>query len=141
MTVHLIKLAVGIRDVDHLESVQSGRLFSWNGQMVAPAYTRRQPRRDEELTDGGSIYWVIKGAIRCRQRILGFETAVEESGEPYCLLLLDPATVAVEPRPCKPFQGWRYLAPKDVPADLGDRAPGDEMPPEMMAELRALGLL
>jgi hypothetical protein len=98
------------------------------------------PKRGAELLDGGSIYWVIKGQIAARQKLLGLEPVVGEDGIGRCALLLDDEAVAVTPRPMRAFQGWRYLNPEDAPADL--TAPGAaEMPEELRRQLAELGLL
>jgi hypothetical protein len=104
--------------------------------------TRNTPRRAAELLDGGSIYWVIKGAIRARQRILSIEKRTDARGRRYCEVGLDPKLVETVARPCRPFQGWRYLEPPAAPADR-ERLSGDlgGMPPGMVEELRSLGLL
>jgi hypothetical protein len=142
MPLHLIKLAVGIRDVDHLSEVQAGRAFHREGERVVPGYTKRAPTRLDELVDGGSIYWVVKGSVRCRQRILALDMVKGEEGEAWCRLILDPGLVLVSPVAKRPFQGWRYLAAADAPRDVGAEADGsgDELPPHLLAELRALGL-
>ncbi|WP_323378370.1 DUF1489 family protein [Skermanella mucosa] len=140
MPIHLIKLAVGISDPDHLAEVQQGRRFVRDGMAVVPAYTRRKPRRPDEVTGGGSIYWVIKGQVRCRQRVLDFEMMDGEEGETWCRIILDPTLVPTLPQSKKAFQGWRYLEPDAAPRDLGDADPGGELPPHILAELRELGL-
>ena len=81
MPIHLIKMAVGIGDLDHLIEVQKGRHFVRDGRTVVPGYTRRKPRRPDEVTDGGSMYWVIKGQVRCRQRVLDFELVDGEEAD------------------------------------------------------------
>lgn len=134
--VHLIKLAVGCDGIDSLKAFQVGRLRS-HGHVFH--LTRMVPKRGDELTDGGSIYWVIKGQIAARQRILAVESEMDDEGRPHCHLTLDAEVIEVEPRAAKPFQGWRYLAAADAPRD---RRPGEsEPPPEMAEELRRLGLL
>ena len=139
MALHLIKLAVGVDDVAHLRKLQKERRRE-RGRYVF--YTRHMPRRREEILDGGSIYWVIKGHIRVRERILGFIPVVEDDGERYCLVRYDPKLVETVWQPKRPFQGWRYLLPKDAPADRPVKAgKADELPPAMAEELRALGLL
>ncbi|HZH27373.1 MAG TPA: DUF1489 domain-containing protein [Azospirillaceae bacterium] len=142
MALHLIKLAVGITDVDHLARVQADRIIQRDGRPVVPGWTRRAPTRVDELADGGCMYWVVKGAVRCRQRLLGFETDVDGEGKPFCRILLEPQLVETLPSPRKAFQGWRYLKPADAPPDLASAGEGAaEMPPELREELRALGLL
>jgi hypothetical protein len=146
MALNLIKLSVGVTDVDHLARLQQGRLERRDGRDVVYGWTRMMPKRREDLLDGGSLYWVIKLVARVRQRILDLESAIdEEDGRPYCRIVLDPTLVPVSPRSWKPFQGWRYLAPADAPADIGAAAQGadgeEPMPAALVAELRALGLV
>ena len=140
MTLHLIKLSVGTEDVDDLRHWQARRL-----KQIGRVFhrTRMMPRRRKQLlAGGGSIYWVIKGAIRARQRLTGVEPAVDEEGRPCTLLLLDPELVRTAPRPHRAFQGWRYYAAEDAPPDLEDLPTGvGNMPPELVAELHELGLL
>jgi hypothetical protein len=139
MALHLIKLAVGVEDVAQLRRLQKERRRE-RGRYVF--YTRHLPRRREEILDSGSIYWVIKGHVRVRQRILGFIPVVEEDGERYCLVRYDPKAIETVWQPKRPFQGWRYLVPKDAPPDRPAHAAGDdELPPAIAQELRALGLL
>jgi hypothetical protein len=143
MTLHLIKLAVGIRDVDHLAAVQELRL-KHAGESGGPAnlrhVTRNTPRRSAELLDGGSMYWVIKGFIRVRQRLTAIEP-VGDTGEPRCALILDPTLVPTRLRSHRAFQGWRYFRPEDVPPDAAARDLDVDIPEEMAAELKELGLL
>ncbi len=99
-------------------------------------------RRADELRDGGSLYWVIRGEIMCRQRILDVRPFVDKEGVGRCHLVLEPKLVLVEPRPWRAFQGWRYLMVKDAPRDLDRVAPGAKnMPEALRRELRELGLL
>ncbi|WP_342666045.1 DUF1489 domain-containing protein [Skermanella stibiiresistens] len=140
MPIHMIKMAVGITDPDHLAEVQQGRRFVREGQSVVPAYTRRKPRRPDEVIDGGSIYWVVKGQVRCRQRVVDFELVDGEEGQTWCRIILDPTLVPTVPQSKKPFQGWRYLEPDLAPRDLADADPEGELPPHILAELRELGL-
>ena len=100
------------------------------------------PKRVEELTDGGSLYWVIKGQIAARQKLLEIRPFTDADGIGRCHLVLEPNVTPVHPRPCRPFQGWRYLAAKDAPPDLGKSSGAiAEMPEELRRELRELGLL
>ena len=104
--------------------------------------TRMVPKRADELLDGGSIYWVIRGQIACRERILAVRPFVDKEGIGRCHLVLDPKCVLVEPRPFRAFQGWRYLEVKDAPRDLDRAAPGvGAMPEPLRRELRDLGLI
>jgi hypothetical protein len=100
------------------------------------------PKRADELTDGGSLYWVIRGQVMCRQKLRGVRPYVDKAGVGRCELALEPKVIAVEPRPWRAFQGWRYLDVKDAPRDLDRAAPGAKnMPETMRRELRELGLL
>ncbi len=145
MTVHLIKMAVGVDDVRHLAHIQAGRLRQARERGEAAVlrhYTRHTPRRSAELTDGGSLYWVIKGFIRVRQEIRAVERSVDAEGRPSCALVLDPGLVRTSLQVCRPFQGWRYLGAENAPADLSLLAEKtDGVPQELAAELRHLGRL
>ncbi|MEX2453894.1 MAG: DUF1489 domain-containing protein [Rhodospirillaceae bacterium] len=145
MTVHLIKLAVGIDSFPHLAERQRQRIAeaeAAGGDARLRHLTRSTPRRADEAVDGGSIYWVIKGAIRARQRIVAVEPAVSRNGLPRCALILDPDLVPVRAQPRRAFQGWRYLDPADAPPDaIGVVDEADELPAHMAEELRELGLL
>lgn len=138
-TLHLIKLSVGTDNVADLRRWQRERLAK-TGKLWHR--TRMLPKRAEELLAGGSIYWVIRGMIRARQRLTAIERVADRAGRPDTHLMLDSKIVPVLPTPYRAFQGWRYLLPKDAPPDLA-RDAGDlaEMPPEMLAELRQLGLV
>ena len=104
--------------------------------------TRMVPKRADELRDGGSLYWVIRGEVMCRQRLVDVRPFVDKEGIGRCHLVLEPKLVLVEPRPWRAFQGWRYLAAKDAPRDLDRVAPGAKnMPEALRRELRELGLL
>ncbi len=141
MPVHIIKLAVGIDDVEHLAKVQKTlRLTSGNPR----CRTRNAPRRAEEVLDGGSLYWVIGGYIMVRQEILALHEN-EKDGKPECLIELNPDHVLVEPTHRRPFQGWRYLKADDAPPDIGKARKkafvDPKMTKDMQRELRKLGLL
>jgi hypothetical protein len=146
VTLHLVKLCVGALSIEDLAEWQAAqRAFKPKGGCKQRVFhtTFQTPRRQAELLEGGSLYWVIKGLIQCRQRLTGFEDGHKEDGSPCCLLLLDPKIVPVRPVPRKAFQGWRYLDAADAPADLkSGRQDGIAgMPPKMRRELAALGLI
>ena len=114
------------------------------GQAAQPVHvTRTLPKRHREIAGKGSIYWVIRGTLSCRQAITAIEKLTDADGIPRCRLVFDPRLVPVSPRPCRPFQGWRYLTSRDAPADLGAGQSGDlaEMPEALRRELVGLGLL
>ncbi len=145
MAVNLLKMAVGVVSLSHLARLQRdrsdrARVAGQPGELRH--FTRNTPRRAAEVVAGGSIYWVIGGRIRARQRILRIERSRDAAGIPRCALVLDPGIVAVEPAPHRPFQGWRYLDARDAPPDRpGHREPDASIPPELADELRSLGLL
>lgn len=134
--IHLIKLAVGCDDIDILKGYQEQRLKAY-GQVFH--LTRMTPKRGDELIEGGSLYWVIRGQVTARQRVLEIEEDHDDEGKARCRLVLAPEVIEVERRPFRAFQGWRYLKPEDAPPDR--RAGEEEPPPEMAEELRRLGLL
>ena len=138
--LHLVKMAVGATDIEHLRRVRAERLAQRGWGAV---YTRNHPRRVEAVLDGGSLYWVIKGQIRARQRILGFHSERDDNGRAYCLIEIDEMVVPTLPRAFRPFQGWRYLPPADAPKDAPGGPAGDfaALPDHMLAELRELGLI
>ncbi|GAB5389499.1 MAG: DUF1489 domain-containing protein [Alphaproteobacteria bacterium] len=137
MVMHMIKLSVGSDSPATLDEWQrSARLTEMEGQEASWHITRQMPRQRDEILNGGSIYWVIKGEIRCRQPVLGLDPIQDEEGTKYCKITLGRPLVLTVPVPRRPFQGWRYLKPGDEPPDLDGN--GDS---EMAAELRALGLL
>ncbi len=139
MALHLIKLAVGVEDFGDLRRLQKERRKE-RGRYCF--FTRHMPRRTDELLGGGSIYWVIKGHIQARQRLLRFSQIQAEDGERYCMVGYDRNLVPTFLQPRRAFQGWRYLSAKDAPADRRSGAGEDaDLPPAMVKELRTLGLL
>ena len=145
MALHLIKLCVGCDSVQDLVGWIKQKLKDKRKRREKPEHihrTRMVPKRATELTDGGSLYWVIRGEIMCRQRIRDVRAFRDKDGVGRCGLVLDPKVVLVAPRPYRPFQGWRYLAAADAPRDLDKAAPGAAaMPEKLRRELRELGLM
>jgi len=145
MALHLLKLCVGALSLEDLRDWVSARLSEAakrGGPRRTVHVTRMVPKRADELLDGGSLYWVIKGQIAARQRIVAIEPFMDGDGIRRCKLWLDGAVVAVAPRPMRAFQGWRYYEAKDAPPDLGETQPGlAEMPEKLRRELAGLGLL
>ncbi len=148
--LHLIKLCVGCESVKDLEDWIKERLKANKAGGAKAGARKRQrnhttrmvPKRAEEIVAGGSLYWVIRGQIMCRERILDIRPFVDKEGVGRCHVVLDCKPVLVEPRPYRAFQGWRYLDVKDAPRDLDRAAPGARnMPEAMRRELRDLGLL
>ena len=101
--------------------------------------TRMVPKRREEILDGGSLYWVIKGTLAIRQRLIDIRPFVDKEGVSRCHLVYDKEIVLVQPRPKRAFQGWRYLTAKEAPPDMGKSA--KDLPDKLRRELSELGLL
>ena len=145
MPIHLLKLCVGAESIGDLQGWIDQRMAfkKKRGEPQEHIHTTRMtPKRAEELLDGGSLYWVIKGQVAAREKLLDIRPFTDAEGIGRTDLVLDGAVVPVMPRPCRPFQGWRYLHAKDAPEDLGRNA-GQiaEMPEMLRRELRELGLL
>jgi hypothetical protein len=145
MALHMLKLCVGCNSIADLEGWISESMALWRrlGKPEEQSHTTRMvPKRIAEILDGGSLYWVIKGQVACRQRITDIRPFTDGEGIGRCHLVLEPVVIAVEPRPCRPFQGWRYMDETSVPRDLGAGG-GDllAMPEELRRELRQLGLI
>jgi hypothetical protein len=143
VALHLIKLCVGCDSVKDLEDWIREKLRTQKKRAREHIHTTRMvPKRADELVDGGSLFWVIRGQVSCRQRILAVRPFVDRHGIGRCRLALEPKVVLVEPRAWRAFQGWRYLELGDAPRDLDRAAPGArDMPENLRRELRELGLL
>jgi hypothetical protein len=146
MTVHIIKLCVGADSVEDLAAWQRQRtaeIERQTGRAFLYHTTRMVPKRQADVLDGGSIYWVIRGVIQARQAILGFEDGQKEDGSRCCLIVLDPELVLVKATRRRAFQGWRYLEVEDAPTDLATGEAGDlgRMPAQMRRELAELCLI
>ncbi len=139
--VNLIKLSVGTESVEDLAV--------WQAQPRAQAadglprhVTRMWPKREAELLNGGSIYWVIKGVIQCRQQVLRLDEVQGADGIRRCAIVLDPELHRTAQALRRPFQGWRYLKPEDSPADLpAGRAEEPSLPPDLSAALAEIGVI
>ncbi|MCO5093043.1 DUF1489 family protein [Bosea sp. (in: a-proteobacteria)] len=145
MPLHLLKLCVGAESITDLEEWIAERMAQRRarGEPAEQLHTTRMvPRKVAEILDGGSLYWVIKGQVSARQRLIDIRPFTDGEGIGRCHLVMEPVVVPVEPRPYRPFQGWRYLEAKDAPRDLADHG-GDlgEMPEALRRELAGLGLL
>ena len=139
--IHVLKLSVGTESVEGLERWQR-RPQVRTADGLPRHVTRMWPRREAELTSGGSIYWVIRGVVMARQRVVRLEEVVREDGVRRCGLVLEPELVRTEPQPRRPFQGWRYLASADAPRDLrAGRESEAPLPPRLAAALSEIGVL
>lgn len=138
--MNLLKLCVGADSVEDLTDWQDSQRGRWPAGRAVHV-TRMWPRREADILDGGSLYWVIKGVILCRQRLLGLEEVRGDDGIARCALVLDAAVIRTEAAPRRPFQGWRYLDPGDSPRDLPQGRSGDDALPEPLARaLAEIGL-
>lgn len=146
MTIHIVKLCVGCDSIEDLAAWQSERLKQMKADKQKPELFHRtfmMPKRREELLDGGSLYWVIKGVIQVRQKLRDLREGNRPDGTPCALFILDRTLVHVRPIPRRAFQGWRYLTADDAPTDLASGRGGDldAMPAKLRRELAELGLL
>jgi hypothetical protein len=138
--IDLVKLCVGADSVEDLLAWHAANRARWPAGRTVHV-TRMWPRRQDEVLAGGSLYWVIRGVILARQRVLGLEERRGEDGVLRCAIHLDAAVVRTEPAPRRPFQGWRYLPPAEAPRDLpAGRAADDALPAALAAALADLGL-
>ena len=145
MALHLLKLCVGADSIRDLEDWIKARLAlaSLHGHVPEQIHTTRMmPRRAEELLDGGSLFWVIKGQVAARQKLQAIRPFTDPQGIGRCDLVLQPQVVPLRTRPCRPFQGWRYMQAADAPEDsAGGIGESPDMPDTLRRELRELGLM
>jgi len=146
MPLHLIKLCVGCDSIKDLKGWIAERVQAARKKGLPPRHihiTRMTPKRTEELLAGGSLYWVIRGEIAAREKLIAIEPFRDRDGIGRCRLVMQPKVIAVSPRPMRAFQGWRYFTEDAVPPDLGKAAAASvaAMPEPMRRELRDLGLL
>ncbi|EAU45216.1 DUF1489 family protein [Salipiger bermudensis] len=138
---HLIKLSAGTESLETLAAWQASRAAQTEDGLPRHV-TRMWPRREAEVLNGGSIYWVFKGLIQCRQPILRLDPVTGSDGVERCAIVLQPGLIRVTTAPRRPFQGWRYLAPEDAPRDLpANRQDEDALPPELAGALAEIGVL
>lgn len=145
MALNLIKLCVGVETVDDLARSIERRTKqrSANNKPLEMVHTTRMaPKRADEIIGAGSLYWVIKGRVQCRQEIIDLRTYNDSQGISRCDIVMTPELVLTAHQPKRPFQGWRYFKGEDTPRDLGaGEAEISDMPEEMRAELAGLGLI
>lgn len=139
MPLNLIKLCVGVSEI---EQMQAWIKLCKNGGDTLDHVTRMFPRRKDEILPDGSLYWVIRGLILCRQPIANLEAVTGSDGIERCRIVFKPKLIRVRPTPRRAFQGWRYLTEADAPPDLkkGEEGAAD-LPEAMRRELATLGLL
>jgi hypothetical protein len=140
-TINLIKLCVGTDTVEDL--------LAWQAQTRAhgpdglPRHvTRMWPKRADELLNGGSLYWVTKGQVLCRQYIVRLEEVDRGDGIKRCGIVLNPRVIRTQSALKRPFQGWRYLQPEDAPPDLPESRPTEDvLPDELNRALAEIGVM
>ena len=137
MPLNILKLCVGVDDVDQLRAIQERRLKL---EGTLRHFTRHRPRRADEIAGAGSIYWIIKGYVQVRQKIVGIEIATNPEGK-RCALVLDPDLVPTVLQPRRPHQGWRYLEYRDAPRDAGAGPDSDcgALPAPLVRTLKEIG--
>ena len=146
MPLHIVKLAVGCDGLQDLKERVAERAAEARKRGERPRHvhiTRMTPKRDAEVLAGGSLFWVIRGEIAARQKIIAIEPFNDSAGIARCRLVMQPKVFAVAPQPMRPFQGWRYFEDDVAPPDLGASTASSlaAMPEPMRRELRDLGLL
>lgn len=143
MPLHIIKLCVGCDSLAELAEWQKKQLRQRRAKGQKPELihvTRMTPKRADEVLAGGSLYWVIKGQIAARQKLVAFRQLTRK-GVAHCGLVYDKKLIPVMARPRRPFQGWRYLEDKDAPPDLAKSKEALGLPEALRRELAQLGLL
>jgi hypothetical protein len=137
--LNILKLCVGATSVEDLIEWHNAHRHVWRTG-TTEHITRMTPKRDAEVLEG-SLYWVIKGVILARQKILTLEARTGADGINRCALVLDAKVIRTEAAPRRAFQGWRYLEPNDTPRDLTQtRAKEDALPPDLARALADIGL-
>ena len=138
MALHILKLCVGVSEIEELESwVKEAKASRDSLDHV----TRSFPKRGADIVPGGSLYWVIRGLILCRQPIANLEAVTGSDGISRCRIVFKPQIVPVRPAPRRAFQGWRYLEEADAPPDLPKSSSAQGLSEKMRRELGELGLL
>jgi hypothetical protein len=139
--IHLVKLSVGTETVEDLLAWQASSRAQ-GGDGYPRHVTRMWPKREEALLKGGSIYWVIKGFLQCRQEILRLDEVIGEEGIRRCAIVLNPRIIRTTIAKKRPFQGWRYLEPDQAPRDLSSRpSEEDQLPAELAGALADIGVI
>lgn len=145
MPLHILKLCVGCDSIADLEEWIDFRRAEKRaaGEPLNHYHvTRMVPQRRDEILDGGSLYWIIKGNVQCREKIIDIVPFTDGEGIGRCRIIFDEGVTLTQWQPRRPFQGWRYLKPEEAPADLSvSAAELADMPDSMRRELSALGLL
>ena len=141
MTLHLVKLCVGVNSIEDLQVYRDLDRKAAGKPVPSVHTTRMIPKRKSDLLDNGSLYWVIKGVIQVRQKLIDISPFTDEHGIKRCDLILDPELVPTKSQPRRAFQGWRYLSASDAPADKLYSASDEEIPEPMCSDLSELCLI
>ena len=139
--IHLIKLCVGAESFEDQDSWIKARVAAGGPDYLPSHVTRMWPKQADKILNGGSLYWVIKGVVQARQKILRLDEVIGQDGIRRCAIVMEPELIRTTTAPRRPFQGWRYLKPEDVPKDLPKtRTSDDTLPREMALALADIGL-
>src|SRR3981081_3836198 len=125
MPLHLIKLAVGCESVKELKGWVAARMQTAKKKGLPLRHihiTRMTPKRVEELLAGGSLYWVIRGEIAAREKIIANEPVLDRVRIGRCRLGVQTKVWALSPRPMRAFRGWLFFTEEPAPPDLGKAA-------------------
>lgn len=138
--IHLVKLCVGTETVEDLRTWQATSRLRWPDKLPRHI-TRMWPKQEDALLNCGSLYWVFKGQVLARQKVLRLERVTGEDGINRCAIVLSPEILRTRPQPRRPFQGWRYLRPEDAPADVPEaHLAEDPLPATLAAALEEIGV-
>lgn len=139
--LHMMKVAVGIQDIQHLQDVNA--IIALENQGYPYTLTRFHPKKIDEILNGGSLYRMIKGVMCCRQKIKDFVPSTRDNGQDCVRIILEPEIIRTASIAIRPFQGWRYLTPKDAPKDLNTQKNTQSLalPIQMKQALLELGLI
>ena len=126
MPLHIIKLAVGCESVKELKSWVAERIRTAKAKGLPRHHihiTRMTPKRVDEVLDGGSLYWVIRGEIAAREKLIAIEPFRDKDGIGRCRLVMQPKVIAVMPRQTLLLGGSDALG--DPALQLFDRLTAD----------------
>ncbi|OUX43509.1 hypothetical protein CBE37_02070 [bacterium TMED277] len=144
--VNLVKIAVGVTTVEELILRQTEFLKKINDKNFPYFYhsTRMMPKKYEDIISNGSLYWVIKGAICARQKVLDIVKFEDTDGKKRCKIFLAPEIKKTKPVRKRPFQGWRYLKKHITPQDLNEPIKttfDSNIPLDVQKQLLEMGVL
>ena len=144
--VNLVKIAVGVTTVEELRLRQTEFLKKINDNNFPYFYhkTRMMPKKHEDIISNGSLFWVIKGAICARQKVIDIVKFEDTDGKKKCKIFLAAEIVKTKPIRKRPFQGWRYLKKHITPGDLNEPIKGNfepNIPIDVQKKLLEMGVL